>query len=181
MKILSVLLLFGILSLSDSTTEAIKVKTNSNSRSKICERDFGWPENVPGLYEGSAVKEIDGEAALAHFTQQDLKQGEIAIFYHPVCPHCKEIVKDVRAFAAEMKEKNSTINVIAVNMSKTDKQADELKVNGFPKIRFYNAKNKFYEWDDPDGDVADIPHFEMFAKKNGAIWNGLQEEEHIHV
>ena len=88
------------------------------------------------------------------------------IAYHPECPHCKIIVKDVEQLHEYILSKKIPVNLILINMSKTMKYIDDLKIDGVPAIKLYGN----------NGTVAEFKHsptlnnFKTFMQENGIKW-----------
>ena len=117
-----------------------------------------WKRNLPGLYDGTAVKQLDGTAAIKHFQSGELFDGkpELLAFYHPQCPHCHTMINDFVKVANDVQD----VNVVAINMSKSDSRA--LEVDGFPTIRLYKGKIGMKEY---DGNKRDYSGFVDFLKR----------------
>ena len=148
MKYSLALVAFMGLTLNQSDVNAIKITKDEAPASDellTCGADIntdgGWKTDLPGLYDGSAVTNLDGEAALTALKKGPMVDGvpEFVVAYHPQCPHCHKMVEDYKKVAEEAKTKGVKLSVIGVNMSKTGKYADDLKIDGFPTVRLYSA------------------------------------------
>ena len=115
----------------------------------FCAQDTeGWGRDLPGLYDGSSVISLDGDKALNEliFGKSVLKNGkpDLVVAYHPQCPHCHTMVQDFKKLAQLAKDKNAAVNIVGVNMSKTDPELFDIE--GIPSIRLYKGPNKFDEY-----------------------------------
>ena len=166
------LALVAFMGLTQSDVNAIKItKENAPTSDELltCGADIntgGWDMNLPNLYDGSAVNNLDGEAALNALKKGPMVDGqpEFVVAYHPQCPHCHKMVADYKKVAEDAKSKGLKLNVIAVNMSKTDKFAEDLKIDGYPTVRLYSAPDQYKEF---DGEHRDYAGFVDFLKKEG--------------
>ena len=103
-----------------------------------------WGMNLPGLYDGSDVINLDGKAAINELLQKSTlnnNKPDLVVAYHPQCPHCHTMVQDFKKLAQLVKAKNAPVNIVAVNMSKT--MTKDLEIDGFPTVRFYKGANKY--------------------------------------
>ena len=171
---LAIVALMG-LTLNQSEVNAIKITDVPPSSDELLtcgadvHTDGAWKTDLPGLYDGSAVNNLDGEAAYNALKVGPLIDGapEFVVAYHPQCPHCHKMVDDYKKVAADAKAKGLKLNVIAVNMSKTGKYADELQIDGFPTVRLYSAPGQFKDF---DGEHRNYDGFVQFLKKEGIAW-----------
>ena len=173
MKYSLAIVAFMGLTLNQSDVNAIKITKDdvpSSDELLTCGADIrteDWKTDLPGLYDGSAVNNLDGEAAFNALKVAPFAAPEFVVAYHPQCPHCHKMVEDYKKVAADAKEKGIKVNVIAVNMSKTGKYADELQIDGFPTVRLYSAPGQFKEF---DGEHRNYDGFVQFLKKEGVKW-----------
>ena len=72
------------------------------------------------------------------------------VAYHPNCPHCHSMMADYIKLAKNIKSNDVQLNVVAINMSKTMTDANEMKIDGYPTIRLYENGDheKFVEFED---------------------------------
>ena len=175
MKYSLALVAFMGLSLNQGDVNAIKItkETVPSTEGRLtCRADGAQKTDLPGLYDDeSAVNNLDGEAALNALTKGPMVDGhpEFVVAYHPQCADCHHMVDDFKKVAVHVKVKGLKLNVIAVNMSKTGKYANDLKIEGFPTIRFYDSPGNYKEF---DGRIAgtDYDGFVQFLKKEGIAW-----------
>ena len=60
-----------------------------------------WKNDLPGLYDDSAVIQLDGQEAINELlNDKHLNDySDLMIAYHPQCRHCSTIVDSVKSFA----------------------------------------------------------------------------------
>ena len=123
----------------------------------------GWGTNLKGLYDGTAVRNLDGDQAIATLVEGvGFKEPIFNVAYHPQCPHCHSMVEDFIQLAKLVKAEHVPIKITATNMSKTDGKA--LDVDGFPTIKYFKHPGKGKEF---DGDHRNLAGFVDFLKRNG--------------
>merc|ERR1740117_2030087 len=123
----------------------------------------GFDTNQPGLYDGSAVTQIDGDQAIQVLTSKTHlnDKTEFVAAYHPQCPHCHTMVADFKKLAQDAKDKNLPLEIVAINMSKTD--PEKAGIEGFPTVRLYTKEGEMKEFEAH----RNIAQFEQFLKLNG--------------
>ena len=89
--------------------------------------------------------------------------SDFAIAYHPDCPHCRKIVKDVEQLGQFIADKKMPVNLVVINMSKTMDFVDDLKIEGFPSLKLYKTDGTMTEYHKKP--VFD--NFVKFLKDNG--------------
>ena len=158
MKYYILLALFSLVSSIQLTTDQTPISLATSMAT--CQAEAKWDRNLPGLYDGTAVKQLEGDEILNFLNSKELLDGkpELLAFYHPQCPHCHTMVNDFVKVANDAKD----VNVVAVNMSKSDSKA--LDIKGFPTI-VYRGKKGFKDY---DGSKRDYDGFMGFLKKENA-------------
>ena len=102
-----------------------------------------FDNNVPGLYDNSTVAQIDGDQGVQILTNKSHEKNLVVAAYHPQCPHCTHMVQDYKILADEVKDKKLDLEVVAINMSKTDFEA--AGIEGVPVIRLYKKDGSMVE------------------------------------
>ena len=110
---------------------------------EFCMSDSFFMKGVDGLYEGSIVKEFSGDEAIGlltgKFTLND--HPEFVAAYHPDCPHCIDMAPIFKKVAKAVKDKKIPLEVVSVNMGKTDDMA--AGIDEYPTIRLYQQDGSF--------------------------------------
>uniref|UniRef100_A0A7S3MY22 Thioredoxin domain-containing protein n=1 Tax=Strombidium inclinatum TaxID=197538 RepID=A0A7S3MY22_9SPIT len=129
------------------------------------EGEQGWKQGLPGLYDNTPVKSIEGQSAVELLNRDTLffNKPEFVVAYHPQCPHCTNMVQDYVKLATLVKEKDLDVNIMAINMSKSWDQSEQLKVNAFPTIRLFKEGHQVIEYEGHHN----YEGFVQFLKKNG--------------
>ena len=85
----------------------------------VAENDEGdWDSNVPGLYDNSAVRILDGRNAKSTLIKgEGFSKPILVVAYHPQCPHCHKMVDDFKKLAQEVKDKKQEVEIASINMS----------------------------------------------------------------
>ena len=112
-----------------------------------CELKFD--KDVPGIYEGSEVEILDGQAAVEAMSGNNelYHSAFLATIYHPQCPHCHTMHDDFVKLAHTVKEQQAPVKIVATNASKFQRaDIDSLNFRGVPAIRYYTGPGKYVEF-----------------------------------
>eukprot|EP00355_Strombidium_rassoulzadegani_P003206 CAMPEP_0168611854 /NCGR_PEP_ID=MMETSP0449_2-20121227/2588_1 /TAXON_ID=1082188 /ORGANISM="Strombidium rassoulzadegani, Strain ras09" /LENGTH=163 /DNA_ID=CAMNT_0008652345 /DNA_START=1 /DNA_END=489 /DNA_ORIENTATION=- len=139
-------------------SELLSCTNNVNQESQ-------WGENLPGLYDGTQVIQIDGEKAIQTLEDDKLALGnpDLVVAYHPQCPHCHTMVHEYTKLSEYVKQHNIPVNVMSINMSKTMKYADQLGINSYPTVRLYKSRAVVREFEEK----RNFDNLVEFLKTNG--------------
>lgn len=111
-----------------------------------------WKENLPDFYEeGCGVTNLNGKDAVSRIksTSHADNKLDFLIEYHPECRHCSFMVDDVKKLASTVKEQKMNVNILAVNMSKSNRlQRKILDVASFPQLRLYTTDGKEIQYNE---------------------------------
>ena len=66
------------------------------------------------------MKQVEGDEAVSTVKHVGEKPMLVAA-YHPACPHCHTMVEAFKSLATEVKNHHSNLEVVAINMSKSQK------------------------------------------------------------
>jgi len=110
------------------------------------------------LYKSSKnVKELSPNHFSSNKLNSQLKpnlnQPSLIIFYAHWCPHCHSPhITELMEALGQTLPKKTNISVAAFNCDFNNKHRDiaqNMQINGFPTIRFYNKNNKMSEYNGP--------------------------------
>lgn len=71
---------------------------------------------------------------------------EFVVAYHPKCPHCHTMVDDFKKLAKIVKDKKLELELVAINMSKTD--GDAAGIEGVPTVKLIKKDGKIENYED---------------------------------
>ena len=127
---------------------------------------------MPGLFSGTDVPEFEGDNAknllAAHHTLPNL-----VMYYHPMCPSCKQSIKEFTELAKETNKNGTGVRIEAINMSTLRKK--EVGIDHYPTWRLFKDDNSVIEYETTERRARDKDDFKKFLKANGVFGSGSEQ------
>ena len=130
---------------------------------------------MPGLFGGTDVPDFEGDNAKnlikSHHTLPNL-----VMYYHPMCPSCKNSIKEFVELAKETNKDGSSYGcrIEAINMSTLRKR--EVGIDHYPTWRLFKDDNTIIEYETTERRPRNKDDFKKFLKANGIGGDGDKEK-----